>query len=271
MPTIALLGAPNSGKSCLFTALTGVSGGDSPFPFSTEAPTAAPCARQDRLPATIVDLPGIARNSHAGEWLGLDWIEPIRGISALVLVTKAFQTGVGPIEQPGCTGDPLRDLEIVERELLVADVHAVEAQLEVVGPDALRREMLEQVGTALAGGQPAREMGIGPDEMTDLTGVLLLTRLPVAYVCNVDEGALADPLRQAIPELFAERLAFRGAEPLLVCARLEADAALLGPDEGAEFLGELGVDRPLAERLAYAVAQALGHSGLGGQAPTIRY
>jgi ribosome-binding ATPase len=264
MPTIALLGAPNSGKSCLFRALTGGAGGDAPYPFSTELPIAAPCTRPDLLPATIVDTPGIARNSHAGEWLGLDWIEPLRGISALVVVTKAFQTGAGPIEQPGCTGDPLRDLEILERELLIADVHAVEARLEAVGPDALAREMLEQVGTALAGGQPAREMGLGPDEMTDLTGVLLLTRLPVAYACNVDEWAVSDPLRQAIPELLAERLAFRGVEPLLVCARLEADAALLGPDEGEDFLGELGVDRPLAERLAYAVAQALGHSGLGG-------
>ncbi len=264
MATIALLGAPNAGKSALFCALTGVSGGDAPAPFSTEEPVSAPLSCPGLLPAVVIDLPGIARDSHAGQWLGLEWLDRVRDADVLVMVTKTFQTGAGPLEQPGCTGDPLWDLEMVERELQIADVHAIERRLQETAPDDPGREMLEQVGTALAGGQPAREMGLPPDEMNELTGTKLVTRLPVVYVHNIDERALEDPLLQAAPELLTERMVYRGVEALPVCARLEADAAMLGREEGAVFLAELGVDKPVAERLAYAVKQVLSGPASAG-------
>lgn len=256
MLRVALLGPPNAGKSCVFRALTGEGGDDAPAPFSTEEPLRAPMRGEPEI--LVCDLPGIARGSHAGEWLGLDWLEAVRDTDLLIFVSKCFQTGAGPLEQPGCTGDPLWDLEALERELLIADVHAIAARLEALGPHAPEREILEQVGEALAGGQPAREMGLGPDEMADLTGVPLLTSLPALHLLNVDERTLEDPLLTPAPELLLERLTFRGAEPLIACARLEADAALLPPDEATEFLAELGVDTPLAPRVTSRVQTLLG-------------
>jgi len=250
----ALLGVPNSGKSTVFCALTGEPGHDSPAPFFTEYIARAPFLLGEDTAARAMDTPGIARDSHAGEWRGLGWIEEVREADALVLVLKSFQTGAGPLEQPGCAGDVLYDLEMLERELRVADLRALERTLGETAPGDPDRELAETIGSAIAGGQPASGMGLDLDELRDLLGVTLLTALPVIYLVNIDEMGEHDPTLESVTHLLAERLEYRGAAVVTACARLHADAALLGPGQAEEFLEELGVDRSLAMELTYVAA-----------------
>lgn len=257
MVKAALIGAPNSGKSTLFCALTGVAGRDSPAPFFSYELASAQLLPNPLMQAEVIDLPGIARDSHAGEWLGLDWIETARHADALVMVVKSFQTGAGPLEQPGCTGNPLYDLEMVERELLIADLVAIDRQLAEVGPEHPSGEMLRTVRGALAGGQFGRQMGLPPDELTGLLGLPLLTALPCVYVLNIDELPALDDGYEAADHMLVERLAFRDAETVWLCARLHADAALLGQEEGRSFLADLGVDTDAPTEVAYALARVL--------------
>ncbi len=249
----ALLGAPNSGKSTVFCALTGEPGHDSPAPFFTECTATAPFVLGDD-DARAIDTPGIAHNSHAGEWMNLGWIEEVREADVLVPVLKSFQTGAGPLEQPGCTGDVLHDLEMLERELRIADLRLLDRLLRESGPDDPDRELTETIASAIAGGQAASTMGLGLRELTDLLGVTLLSALPVVYLLNIDEMGEHDPTLESVTHLLAERLEFRGAAMVTACARLHADAALLGPDEAEGFLEELGIDRSLAAELTYVAA-----------------
>ncbi len=256
MVLAALIGPPNSGKSLMFCALTGQQSGDSPVPFSTDRVYVAP-----GVPAlgeiTIMDTPSVARHSHRGEWLGLIGFEAARRASALVMAIKCFQTGAGPLEYPGCTGDPLEDLQIVEREMLIADLIAIEARRNEMKPSDPAREAATAIHDAISGGQPARDMGIPGSELEDLLGVSLITAKPVVYALNTDEVTAYEPDRLGSEEVLAQRLDFRGAPVVSFCARLHADAALLGEGPGREMLAELGVDKDAAREVAYAICTAL--------------
>ncbi|MBD3175520.1 MAG: hypothetical protein GF320_10080, partial [Armatimonadia bacterium] len=185
MTLAALIGAPNAGKSLVFCALTGQQSGDSPAPFSTDQIYTA-----RGMPAmgeiTVMDTASVAQNSHRGEWLGIAGLNAARQSGVLLMVVKCFQTGAGPLEFPGCTGDPIQDLQIVEREMVVADLIALEARRNEMGPEEPARDAIQSVHEALAGGQPIRDMGIAGHEMEDLLGVSLLTAKPMVYILNTD-------------------------------------------------------------------------------------
>lgn len=256
MVLAALIGPPNVGKSVVYCALTGQQSSDSPAPFSTDriyiAPGLPPLGE-----TTVMDTPSVAKNSHRGEWLGLAGLDAARRASVLLMVIKCFQTGAGPLDYPGCTGDAVEDLQIVEREMLIADLTAIETRCNELEPDSPLREAAQAIHAAIAGGQPARDMGLPGREIEDLLGVPLLTAKPVVYILNADEATAYDPSLLGVDEILAQRLDFRGAPVVSFCARLHADAAVLGEGPGREMLAELGVDKDAPREVAYAIRAAL--------------
>jgi len=254
--TVALIGAPNSGKSTLFAALTGVPGGESHVPFATDRVVSGLLADTEACEIELLDLPSVARDSSRGEWLGPESLFAAREADVLAQVVRCFG-GPGVLEQPGCTGGPLPDLELVEREVLIADLSAADDALRRMDRDHPGREALLAIRDALAGGQPARDMGLDSDELRELTGVAFLSAKPVLVVMNTDEDSEYDPSTGVTDELLRERLEYRGSVTVAMCAKLYADAAGLGPDEAREFLAELGVDRNVAREVGYAVLRVL--------------
>jgi hypothetical protein len=262
-----IVGLPNAGKSTLFNALTAAGVPAEVYPFTTIDPNVGvvevPDARLDRIyelveaprkmPAVleIVDIAGLVEGAHRGEGLGNRFLAHIREVAAVVHVVRAFDDA----------NVAHRDVELVETELLLADLETVENRIERVtrlvrsGEKMVQREagFLEHIKAELAKGRPARDLECAKEECEVLDSLFLLTRKPVLYVVNVDEArAAGDERTAALANGF-------GAEHVLpLCCRLEADLLSLTREERSEYLGELGLDRPGVERLIHAVYDLLG-------------
>ncbi|MHB8730261.1 MAG: redox-regulated ATPase YchF [bacterium] len=277
-----LVGLPNAGKSTLFRALTSAPAEIAPYPFTTIAPGVgvvpipdprlAEIARvvnpERVVPATIeiVDIAGLVRNAHRGEGLGNQFLGRIREVDAIVHVVRCFG---GPVAHVEGGVDPVRDIEIVETELLMADLDTVQrARAEIVprartGDRAAREEdaVLGPLEAHLAAGRPARTF-TGPEGPAAgaarahpaaeqaLGRLHLLSSRPVLYVANVDETDAAG--RGACLGAVARRAREEGAAALGLCARLELELAELDPAQAAEFLGALGLTERGLSRLARA-------------------
>jgi GTP-binding protein YchF len=270
-----IVGLPNAGKSTLFNALTAAGVPAEVYPFTTIDPNVGvvevPDARLDRIyelveaprkmPAVleIVDIAGLVEGAHRGEGLGNRFLAHIREVAAVVHVVRAFDDA--NVAHPAGGVDPVRDVELVETELLLADLETVENRIERVtrlvrsGEKMVQREagFLEHIKAELAKGRPARDLECAKEECEVLDSLFLLTRKPVLYVVNVDEArAAGDERTAALANEF-------GAEHVLpLCCRLEADLLSLTREERSEYLGELGLDRPGVERLIHAVYDLLG-------------
>jgi ribosome-binding ATPase len=267
-----LVGLPNAGKSTLFRALTAAPAEIAPYPFTTIAPgvgvvpipderldAVARVVRPDRVvPAAIeiVDIAGLVRNAHRGEGLGNQFLGRIREVDAIVHVVRCFGGTVAHVEGGV---DPIRDIEIVETELLMADLDTVQrARAEIApraraGDPAARDEdaVLGPLEGHLAEGRPARTF---PAAGGSLSRLHLLSSRPVLYVANLDETAnTGDPCPAAV----ARRAEAEGAGALGLCARLELELADLEPAQAAEFAGELGLAERGLPRLARACLDLL--------------
>src|SRR5579864_5524493 len=268
-----LVGLPNAGKSTLFRALTSAPAEIAPYPFTTIAPGVGvvpiPDPRLDEIarvvkpervvPAAIeiVDIAGLVRNAHRGEGLGNQFLGRIREVDAIVHVVRCFG---GPVAHVEGGVDPIRDIEIVETELLMADLDTVQrARAEIVprartGDRAAREEdaVLGPLEAHLAAGRPARTFAgpEGPAAAQALGRLHLLSSRPVLYVANVDEADAAG--RGACLDAVARRAREEGAAALGLCARLELELAELDPAQAAEFLGALGLTERGLPRLARA-------------------
>ncbi len=265
--TCGLVGLPNAGKSTLFRAITAAHAEIAPYPFTTIAPNVgvvripdprleaiAKITRAERIvPATLelVDIAGLVRNAHRGEGLGNQFLARIREVDAVVHVVRCFG---GPVAHVEGGVDPVRDIGIVETELLLADLATVErARAQVTprartGDRAAREEdtVLAALEAHLAGGRAARAFapGSSPAEAAAQTvaRLHLLTARPVLYVANQDEAdAAGDSLCLGAVERHAAAV---GAQALGICAKLELELSELPDDEAAQFLAALG----LAER-----------------------
>lgn len=277
---------PNAGKSTLFNALTRAGVPAEAYPFCTIEPhvgvvavpdrrleALAPVFRPRRLtPATVtfVDIAGLVRGASRGEGLGNQFLHHIREADALVHVVRCFaDTDVGHVEG---SVDPVRDAEIVDLELVLADLESLQRQHERLvkaarGGDraaALRVRVAERLLEALAAGRPARAVPLSEEEEREARHLHLLTRKPVLYLANVDEGDAAgpdaSPCVRALGEYARSRAAGGdGVPPVLpLCARLEAELAELEPGERDEFLQALGLSEPGVHRLVRAALDLLG-------------
>jgi ribosome-binding ATPase len=267
------VGLPNAGKSSLYNALSGGSALAAPYAFATRDPNvgvakvldprldalATMSASRNVVPASVqfVDIGGLVEGASKGEGLGNRFLANIREVDAVVYVLRAFEDD----EVPG-TSDPLEHLRVVELELTLADLEAVENQVTkrrkaAKADRTLADEVaaLDAAETVLSAGTPLYRSDLDPETRALLRPYFLLTNRPVLAVVNVGEDQL-DDVASVIAPVEAE-LAGR-AEVLGMCVQLEAEAAQLTLDERAEMLEALGLGEGALPRFLHGAYHLLG-------------
>ena len=211
----------------------------------------------------LVDIAGIVRGASEGEGLGNQFLSHIRTVDAILHVVRCFDDA-DVVHVEGSV-DPIRDVETIDTELMLADLQSVESMLDRASRTAragdkdakLRVEVLEECQKLLADGKPVRGLSYA-DEMRAkvLAELQLLTAKPVLYVANVNEDDLAG---KAPPVMrLRERAAAEGGDVVPVCARLEAELVELDESERQEMLESLGLAEPALAALARAAYKLLG-------------
>ena len=268
-----IVGLPNVGKSTLFNALTQTAAAEAAnYPFCTIEPNVGevgvPDPRLDRLAGigksakiiptrlTFVDIAGLVRGASKGEGLGNQFLAHIREVDAVAYVLRCFEDG--DITHVENRIDPLADADIVETELMLADLESLEKRLPALEKRAKQGDkeakavvgVIDKVLPLLREGKPARLAKVSDDERPVFAALMLLTSKPVLYVCNVEEASAATG--NAYSAKVAARAAAEGAASVVISAKIESEFAGLAEDERAAFLADLGLDEPGLNKLIRA-------------------
>jgi GTP-binding protein YchF len=268
-----IVGLPNVGKSTLFNALTQTAAAEAAnYPFCTIEPNVGevgvPDERLDKLAAiaksgqtiptrlTFVDIAGLVRGASKGEGLGNKFLSHIREVDAVAYVLRCFEDD--DITHVENRIDPLADAEVVETELMLADMESLEKRIAAVEKKAKAGDkeakaqfaVMEKALAPLREGKPARMAEVAAEERPIFLALQLLTSKPVVYVCNVEETAAAEG--NAYSKKVEERANAEGAVSVVISAKIEAEFAGLPPADRAEFLAEMGLAEPGLNRLIRA-------------------
>ena len=292
---LGIVGLPNVGKSTLFNALTKAGAESANYPFCTIDPNVGvvpvPDERLDKLaalyhpkkvtPAVIefVDIAGLVKGASHGEGLGNKFLSHIREVDAIVHVVRCFGgTDVIHVEN---SVDPARDVDIINTELILADLELLERRIDrtrtqAKGEKGALTELaaLERIHDALSDGKSARGVPLSEEEKALLADLPLLSGKPVIYCANVDESSLSKPAEENPYYVSLKNYVESGgeqAEIITVCAGIEAELSELSEDEQQAFLAELGVTDSGLSKLIRASYRLLGYiSYLTAGEPEVR-
>ena len=276
---LGIVGLPNVGKSTLFNAITNAGAESANYPFCTIDPNvgvvAVPDYRLDKLtemynprkttPAVVefVDIAGLVKGASKGEGLGNKFLANIRECAAIVHVVRCFDDE-NVIHVEGST-DPLRDIGIIDIELIMADVEMVERRIDKATKAAKAdKKFLHEVEifTALKDwlndGNSARSFECDDEDKEIIATSELLSLKPIIYAANLDEDGFADYKNVSYYNQVAELAVKEGAQVIPVCAKLESEIAELDGEEKAMFLEELGISESGLDRLIKASYSLLG-------------
>ena len=275
-----IVGLPNVGKSTLFNALTETAAAQAAnYPFCTIEPNvgrvAVPDERLDKIreiaasaqeietQIEFVDIAGLVRGASQGEGLGNQFLANIREVDAIVHVLRCFEGG--DVTHVEGRVDPIADADVVETELMLADLESLERRVPNLVKKAqqgdkdarIEASVLGQTLDLLRASKPARlTQPKDAEEEKALRRAQLLTAKPVLYVCNVDEGDAATG--NALSQRVAEKAEAEGAVAVVISAAIEAEIATLPEEERDAFLSDLGLHETGLNRMIHAAYQLLG-------------
>jgi len=275
-----IVGLPNVGKSTLFNAITKNNILAANYPFATIEPNVGvvtvPDNRLDFLnklyePKSLVpttfeftDIAGLVKGASSGEGLGNKFLSHIREVDAICEVVRCFDSSnIIHVEN---TIDPIRDIEIIEVELILADLEIIENRFNKIGKKAslskdkevqMEAAILTKLKDALEKNIPVRRLELSEDEKLYIKSFNLLTNKPIIYVANVSEDDLLAGTNKYI-EMVKERAKEDATEVVLICAKIESELCEMTSEEKKEFLNELGINSSGVDNLIKASYSLLG-------------
>ncbi|MEO5666768.1 MAG: redox-regulated ATPase YchF [Bdellovibrionota bacterium] len=278
-----IVGLPNVGKSTLFNALSENAKAEAAnYPFCTIEPNTGivqvPDERLDKITEYVkpqktvpthiefVDIAGLVKGASKGEGLGNQFLSHIRDCNAIVQVVRCFEDG--DVVHVNGSVDPIRDLEVIETELMLADLSNVEKRLEKLAKlarsgdkKAIKAvEVMEAFKKALEAGKPARTVAVDEEGLEATKEVQLITSLPMLYVGNIDEASAGNGVEMKNPHFkkLHDYAQANGSEAIAISAKVEAELSEIPIEDRKSFLEDLGLTDSGLQRLVKGAYKILG-------------